>query len=152
MRAINLIVVHSSATKPSSRVTIDTIAGWHKQRGFKQIGYHDVISRDGIVHKGRPLSLPGAHVQGHNASSIGICMIGGLNDKTGEPENNYTPAQFTSLARLIKQYRAEFKVKRVVGHRDLSPDLNRDGKITSNEWLKACPCFSVKDWMEANGV
>lgn len=149
MRTIDTIVVHSSATKPSSRVTVKTIEGWHKERGFHSIGYHHVIGRDGIVYAGRPETTPGAHVQGHNARSIGVCLIGGLNEKTGAAENNYTLPQMISLARLIKATREKYpSIKRVVGHRDLSPDLNRDGKISPNEWVKQCPCFDVGEWME----
>jgi len=36
---------------------------------------------------------------------------------------------------------------RVCGHRDLSPDLNGNGEIEPEEWIKACPCFEVKaEW------
>ena len=34
---------------------------------------------------------------------------------------------------------------RVCGHRDLSPDLNGDGEIEPEEWIKACPCFEVNE-------
>ena len=33
------------------------------------------------------------------------------------------------------------------GHRDLSPDLNGNGEIEPEEWIKACPCFNAEtDW------
>jgi len=35
---------------------------------------------------------------------------------------------------------------RVCGHRDLSPDLNGNGEIEPEEWIKACPCFEVKEF------
>lgn len=35
----------------------------------------------------------------------------------------------------------------IVGHRDLSPDKNGDGIITSNEWVKLCPSFDVTKWL-----
>jgi len=31
----------------------------------------------------------------------------------------------------------------IVGHRDLSPDLNNDGKIQEREWVKVCPTFDA---------
>jgi hypothetical protein len=37
----------------------------------------------------------------------------------------------------------------VVGHRDLSPDLDNDGEISENERLKSCPCFDVKTALKA---
>jgi N-acetylmuramoyl-L-alanine amidase len=36
-----------------------------------------------------------------------------------------------------------FPKAQIKGHRDFSPDLNKDGKITSNEWIKQCPCFDA---------
>jgi N-acetylmuramoyl-L-alanine amidase len=41
-------------------------------------------------------------------------------------------------------------VSRIVGHRDLSPDLNHDGVIESREWIKQCPSFDVAAWLHAN--
>jgi N-acetyl-anhydromuramyl-L-alanine amidase AmpD len=36
---------------------------------------------------------------------------------------------------------------RICGHRDLSPDLNGNGEIEPEEWIKACPCFNAEtDW------
>jgi N-acetylmuramoyl-L-alanine amidase len=36
----------------------------------------------------------------------------------------------------------------VKGHRDWSPDLDGDGEIEQNEWLKDCPCFNVREFMD----
>ena len=33
---------------------------------------------------------------------------------------------------------------KICGHRDLSPDLDGDGEIEPNEWIKMCPCFNAK--------
>lgn len=118
----------------------------HIQRGFNKIGYHYVILRDGTVQKGRQDSEVGAHVAGKNTGSLGICLVGGLNDTTGKAENNYTVEQFASLSALLNKLTSDHPNANVVGHRDLSPDLNKDGKITSNEWMKECPCFEVREW------
>ena len=32
----------------------------------------------------------------------------------------------------------------ILGHRDLSPDRNGDGRITPDEWIKLCPCFDAQ--------
>ena len=41
----------------------------------------------------------------------------------------------------------DFTGCRVCGHRDLSPDLDGDGEIEPEEWIKACPCFNAEmDW------
>lgn len=42
--------------------------------GWAGIGYHFVIRKDGTIERGRPLSVVGAHAQGDNLHTIGICM------------------------------------------------------------------------------
>ena len=86
MRQINDIIVHCSATKEGRDYTVADIDRWHKARGWRCIGYHYVIYRDGSVHAGRPVEQIGAHVTNHNANSIGICYIGGL-DASGNPKD-----------------------------------------------------------------
>ena len=61
------------------------------------------------------------------------------------PADTRTDAQRTALIRLVKSLQLAFpNVKQVIGHRDTSPDLNGDGIISPNEYMKACPCFDVK--------
>ena len=78
MRSIDQIICHCSATREGQHVTVQQIRQWHLQRKFADIGYHYVVYLDGTVHKGRPLEKAGAHCKGHNAHSIGICYVGGL--------------------------------------------------------------------------
>ena len=77
MRKITKIIIHCAATPEGKDFTVQQIDQWHRQRGFRCIGYHFVIYRDGSIHKGRPIEQAGAHTSGHNAHSIGICLIGG---------------------------------------------------------------------------
>ena len=97
MRKINLIIVHCSATPEGKDFTVDDITRWHKARGFKTIGYHYVIYRDGSIHKGRPVSEEGAHCVGHNKNSIGVCYIGGLAADGKTPKDTRTDSQKSSL-------------------------------------------------------
>jgi N-acetylmuramoyl-L-alanine amidase len=146
-RPVHMIVVHSSATRPAVLAGAREIRAWHIRQGWRDIGYHYVIRRTGAVETGRPLAQVGSHVRGHNEGSIGICLEGGLNASTGAPEDNYTDAQKAALKRLIGELRAQFPaITRIVGHRDLSPDLDRDGRVEPHEWVKACPCFDVAAW------
>jgi N-acetylmuramoyl-L-alanine amidase len=149
MRKISLLVVHCSATPPTMDVGADTIRRWHQEAGYRTIGYHYVIRRSGLVEAGRPVEQVGAHVRGHNANSIGVCLVGGI-DATGKPESNFTAAQFASLRGLLDGLRKRFPGARICGHRDLSPDKNGDGKIDSRDWVKACPSFDVGVWLAAN--
>jgi N-acetylmuramoyl-L-alanine amidase len=86
----------------------------------------------------------GAHVAGHNAGSIGVSYIGGVEKDGKTPKDTRTQAQKAALRKLIADLIKRFPgVKRVAGHRDFSPDGNKDGKITQREWIKACPCFDA---------
>lgn len=135
---VKFLVVHCSATPPQNNVTAADIDRWHRDKGWVMIGYHHVIKRDGTVEKGRPMDLPGAHVEGYNSQSIGICMVGGVDSsKLMKPENNFTPAQFASLERLLKELRPLFPKAVIQGHRDF-PGV-----------AKACPSFDAKEWAEA---
>lgn len=141
-----LIVVHCSATQPNADIGKREITQWHRERGFDTIGYHYVIRRNGDVETGRRESEIGAHVRGHNLYSIGVCLVGGVDTK-GKPENNFNPAQFEALESVLKGLKERYPTTRIVGHRDLSPDRNGDGKITRDEFVKACPSFDVRDWL-----
>lgn len=143
MRKINYIVVHCSATREGSVLTPEALEAEHRRRGFHGTGYHYYIRRDGTVLGTRSLEIPGAHVKGHNAHSIGICYEGGL-DREGRPKDTRTPEQRSALRLLVSQLLKRFHDARVCGHRDLSPDLNGDGQIEPAEWIKQCPCFDVK--------
>lgn len=147
-RKIDTIIVHCAAVGPTSTVTTEDIARWHiHDRHFRDIGYHYIVDQKGIIHCGRPLNEMGAHAKGHNATSIGICYIGGL-DSHGEPADTRTPLQQLAIKQLIALLVNEFKIYDVLGHRDLSPDVNGDGEITSVDWIKMCPCYDAHaEWL-----
>lgn len=142
---IHTIVVHTSATREGLWITARDIDIWHRQRTppFAMIGYHRVIRLDGSVEQGRPFTRRGAHVAGENVNTLGICMVGGL-DLRGRPKDTYTNAQYNALhSEIINIRQLCPNLRGVCGHRDFSPDLNHDGLITPNEWIKDCPCFDV---------
>lgn len=124
--------MHCAATKKTMDIGAKEITRWHEDRGWTTIGYHWVIRRDGTVEKGRREGSVGAHVAGHNADSIGICLVGGLS-QTGFPEDNFTTAQRKALRKLINEILGRYPGCRVLGHHDLDPK-------------KDCPCFNVPKW------
>lgn len=150
MRAIELIVIHCSATPVGLDIGVREIDRMHKSRGWSRIGYHYVIRINGTIEPGRTIDMVGAHVAGHNYASIGICLVGGL-DRSRQPADTFSEAQYRSLAAVVADLKDQFPQARVCGHRDLSPDLNKDGKITENEWMKACPCFDAEEWATQKG-
>lgn len=142
MRDINRIVIHCTATKEGIDRDVDFIRGLHLARGFKDIGYHFLIHLNGTIERGRPWDIAGAHAKGYNSDSIGIAYVGGV-DYKGKPKDTRTVAQVHALRASVEIIKAQYPMVKVVGHRDLSVDLNGDGVISRNEWLKQCPCFSV---------
>lgn len=132
--ATDYIVIHCAATPAKMDVDIATIAEWHKARGFKTVGYHYFIKRDGTRQTGRPINEIGAHVVGFNHNSVGVCMAGGMDKDDKQPEDNFTKEQWTNLYLTLRELREEFPRAVVVGHRDLDAG-------------KACPSFSVSEYV-----
>jgi N-acetyl-anhydromuramyl-L-alanine amidase AmpD len=174
VRAINAIVIHCAATPNGAPYPVAQIDRDHQARGFHRqahwlkqwnphlpaIGYHYYIGTDGLRSNGRHLEEIGAHVQGSNARSIGICMAG---------TDRFTAMQWMALKALVMevarhlsdgrvqqpypminadQVTAALSVMgvRLLGHRDFSPDLDGDGIIERHEWMKYCPGFDVETW------
>lgn len=142
VRRISRIVVHCSDTPDGRKTTVEDIDGWHRERGFRRqegwrrkmnpsltsIGYHFVIYVNGAIVSGRSLDEIGAHVQGYNADSVGVCMVG---------RGRYSLVQWTALKQNVNALLKKYPDAKVVGHRDLDRG-------------KACPCFDVAAWV-ANG-
>lgn len=142
MRRIEWIVLHCSATRCNREVGPLEIRRMHRERGYVDWGYHYYVRRDGLVCPMRMLEQVGAHVKGFNRYSIGICYEGGL-DPEGMPTDTRTAEQRVALRGLVRGLKERFEEARVVGHRDLSPDRNGNGRVEPGEWLKCCPCFDV---------
>jgi len=144
MRHIDLIVIHCSATQQGVDVDVKTIDKWHRNRGFAGVGYNYIIRLDGTIEMGRDINRAGAHAKGYNSNSIGICYVGGLDSKD-KPKDTRTKQQKQALRNIVTTLKSIYGDLDVVGHRDLSADLNGDGVITPGEWMKSCPCYNVKD-------
>ena len=136
-REIKLLVIHCSATRCNVPFTVEQLRQCHLQRGFKDIGYHFYITRDGELHHCRPISEPGAHVRGFNRHSIGICYEGGL-DENGCPADTRTQAQRFALLDLLTILRHQYPEAQILGHYQLNASIH-----------KACPCFDCrKEYMD----
>lgn len=153
-RVIDEIIIHCSATAEGRKVSSSSIDAGHKARKFsvytdthgktRYIGYHYIIHLDGRIEACRPESKIGCHTSGHNARSIGICYIGGLDSEGKFIKDTRTKAQKASLIKLIKDIKSRINtIERVIGHRDTSPDLNGNGIIDPYEYIKGCPCFNA---------
>lgn len=159
MRDIKYIVFHCTAGPQTQ--TIESIRNYWRSIGWKTDGYHHIIKPDGTIVNLVPIENPSNGVKGFNQVSIHICYIGGVevihgkNDKgkpvdvIGKAIDNRTPEQKASQEVLLKKYVQMFPGAIVCGHRDFSPDKDRDGVIEPSEWMKACPSFSVHDWVNS---
>jgi N-acetyl-anhydromuramyl-L-alanine amidase AmpD len=134
--AVKYIVVHCSATPEHMDIGAEEISRWHRGKGWVTIGYHFVIRRDGELEHGRSIDSVGAHVQGRNKESVGVCLVGGT-DIDFQPENNFTDPQFETLKEILRELIAEFPNAKIVGHHEL------------DAW-KDCPSFDVQKWLKEN--
>lgn len=148
-RKIDLIIIHCAATKPDQDIGAKEIRVWHttpepQGRGWKDIGYNWVIRRDGTLENGRDLDHDGdvfeeigAHTAGYNSRSLGICLVGGINYK-GQPDANFTDAQWKTLERHVRALKAKFPKATVHGHNEFA--------------AKACPSFDVQKWLREKRI
>lgn len=127
------IFVHCSATKATMDIGVREIRQWHKEQGWLDIGYHFVIRRDGTVETGRDLVAVGSHVKGYNETSVGVCLVGGI-DAKGNPEANFTPEQMHSLQNVLTTLKGEWPNAVIMAHHDVAP--------------KACPSFNLSHWLK----
>lgn len=142
MRTINRIILHCSDSPFGDAALIDQ---WHKERGWRGIGYHFVIrngyttaemmksrrpdfSLDGAVEDGRPPDQVGAHCDGANEDSIGVCLIG---------KDQFTCAQFRALINLKQRLEGCYGDLQLVGHYEA---------IKPGDPPKSCPNLDM-DWL-----
>lgn len=129
--SVRFLVVHCSATRCNQDYTVEQLRHDHILRGFRDIGYHFYIRRDGTLTQHRSLLEVGAHARPYNRCSIGICYEGGL-DASGKPHDTRTQAQRERMRDLLRRLLQLFPKAKVVGHRDLP-----------GATPKECPCFDV---------
>lgn len=122
MRKINKIIIHCSDSDHKIHDNIDCIRFWHKKKGWKDIGYHFVITKNGAIWTGRPLAEIGAHCHGYNNESIGICLTG---------KNSFSSEQFKSLRELCESLVSMFNCD-IIEHNKLSK-------------YKTCPNFTYSE-------
>lgn len=147
----DLLVVHVTATRRSTKYGRAELERDHKARGFSAIGYNRFINLDGTVEVGRGDDAIGAHVEGYNSIAWGISIVGGLGED-GKPANTMTPQQEKTLEAELRSALKLYPNARICGHRDLSKDLDGDGMVEPSEWTKACPCFDAIPWAISKGL
>lgn len=137
VRTITELIIHCTATPEGKDFTVGDIRLWHtlpppKGRGWTDIGYHYVIYRDGTIHEGRNINMVGSHVTGHNANSIGIVYVGGMDAQNKEPKDTRTMKQKVALLNLLEALRMMYPKAKIYGHRDFTK-------------AKKCPSFDARE-------
>lgn len=89
-REIKRVIIHCSDSLAGD---VHTIREMHLKKGWQDIGYHFVIPQNGDVQAGRLEMAVGAHCEGHNFDSIGVCLVGKL--------HHFQPVQLESLKDLV---------------------------------------------------
>jgi N-acetylmuramoyl-L-alanine amidase len=106
---------------------VSVIRRWHVQRGWRDIGYHYVITPDGEHMTGRPADQIGAGVVGHNRGVLHILMIERFQvNRIGKFHDYFTEKQRDTVRKLCRT----FGITQIRGHNDYAPKL--------------CPGFKVK--------
>lgn len=132
MKEVLYLVLHCSSTRVSQKVTVDDIDRWHRARGWSGgCGYHWVVLQDGTIQAGRPEKFAGAHVKHYNQHAIGICYVGGVDDK-GNCADTRTPEQKAALWFLLKDLKQSYPNAKIVGHCNF-PHVR-----------KLCPCLDAQ--------
>lgn len=105
------LILHHSAC---SSCTIEQIHQWHLNNGWEGCGYHFLVRKDGTIYRGRPEDKIGAHAQGSNFNSIGICAEGNFENET------MTEAQKNSLIELVSYLKNKYGISKVQKHSDVN--------------------------------
>lgn len=137
MRSIQRIFVHCTASNQSWGVK--ELWAEFKAKGWRQPGYHYVVTADGAIHQMLAVEEVSNGVKGYNATAINIAYVGGIS-RQGERTvavDNRTPEQKASLRKLLGILRQKYPDARIMGHRSIW------GEDTPSKWLKSCPCFNA---------
>lgn len=150
--AMQYLVIHCTATPEGREVSAAEIRRWHTApisqggRGWKQVGYTDMVHLDGrvehLVDNNEDAQVDTWEVTngaaGYNNVSRHIVYVGGC-DNAGKPKDTRTEAQREALKHYVEDFHARFPQVKIVGHHELNPG-------------KACPSFDVPTWLRSIGI
>lgn len=141
MRKIERIFVHCTASKQTA--TVDDIKQEFKNKGWENPGYNYLVDANGETHNLLPEDQVSNGVQGYNSTAVNVAYIGGI-DSNGKGIDNRTDEQKKTLKSLLTELKKKYPGAEILGHRDISPDKNKNGIVDPWERIKECPCFDAK--------
>ena len=152
MSTLKNLVIHCTATAEGREVSADDIRHWHTDpvkkggRGWRQVGYTDMIHLDGKAErlvnnnedgKVDPWEITNG-AKGYNSVSRHIVYVGGVAADGKTPKDTRTDSQKRSLEHYVQDFHKRFPHVRIVGHNELA--------------AKACPSFNVQSWLKSIGI
>lgn len=151
MARLRYLVIHCTATPEGREVTVAEIRRWHTSpppagRGWKQVGYTDLIHLDGRVERLVDNNEDGNvdpwevtnGAKGYNGVSRHVVYAGGLSSDKKTPKDTRTAAQLEALKDYVTAFHRRHPSVRIVGHNELA--------------AKACPSFDVQEWLRSIGI
>ena len=154
MASMKYLVLHCTATPDGREVTSGEIRHWHTDpvkkggRGWKQVGYTDMIHLDGrverLVRNNEDAEVDPWEVtngaKGYNTVSRHVVYVGGVSKDGKTAKDTRTEAQLKAMTAYVRDFHARFPQIRIVGHGEL-PGVK-----------KACPSFDVAAWLRSIGI
>ena len=142
--------MHCTATYQSN-TTEESLRKEFKRKGWKNPGYHYVVKPDGDLIFMHPENQVANGVANYNKNSIHVAWIGGIDKEHPNGIDNRTPEQKSTLFDLLVKLKQKYKDAIIMGHRDISPDLNHNGVVDPWEYIKMCPCFdAMREYEDIN--
>lgn len=122
-RPVRRVFVHCSDSDRPEHDTVETIRRWHvRERGWRDIGYTWVVTRDGTLHPGRDPEVVPAAQAGHNANTLAVCLTG---------RTAFTAAQFDTLRAFAAAVHEQLPLVTFHPHHQVNPE-------------KTCPNFDLR--------
>ena len=148
---LKYLVIHCTATREGREVKSSEIRHWHTDpvskggRGWRQVGYTDMIHLDGTVERlvknNEDARVDSWEItngaKGYNSVSRHVVYVGGC-DKRLKPKDTRTAAQKAALRAYVLDFHRRFPKVKIIGHCELA--------------AKACPSFDVKKWLKEIGI
>ena len=152
MAKLKNLIIHCTATPEGRSVSSNDIRKWHTSpvskggRGWKQVGYTDMIHLDGrierLVENNEDMMVDPWEItngaQGYNSVSRHVVYVGGVAKDGKTPKDTRTPAQLQAMANYVRDFHRRFPSVRIIGHREVA--------------AKACPSFDVQVWLKQIGI
>lgn len=115
-------------------------------RGWKALGYSDMIFPNGAVHNLTPYDNDDEvdpweitnGVAGINSAARHVVYVGGRSSSNKLPKDTRTLSQREALALYVKRFISQHTTIKVGGHNQFSN--------------KACPSFDVPEWLRSIGT